>query len=198
VKGHVIIYPQRPSAIASILPPPIDEISTPICVLFVGSSPPTDQWLREKAKPLAVRREKVRDALIWLKAHNTLYKDITINHGIIDDLPLEYMLPVHVEHVLPDAARDTLTSRYDGLQPPLSTNDSVPGDDSNTDNTIPFQNVVITDVDGTAPANELRAAAVRHVKKKGGGYIEINHDPTPVNEFFNPEMFPMIYPTLFP
>ena len=45
VKGHVIIYPQRPSAIASILPPPIDEISTPICVIFVGSSPPTDEWL---------------------------------------------------------------------------------------------------------------------------------------------------------
>ena len=57
---------------------------------------------------------------------------------------------------------------------------------------------MITDVDGAAPANELRAAAIRHVKKKGGGYIEINHDPTPVNEFFNPEMFPMIYPTLFP
>jgi Helitron helicase-like domain at N-terminus len=35
-------------------------------------------------------------------------------------------------------------------------------------------------------------------KKKGGGYIEINHDPTPVNEFFNPMLFPMIYPTLFP
>ena len=59
VKGHVIIYPQRPSAIASILPPPIDEISTPICVIFVGSSPPTDEWLHEKAKPLAVRHEKI-------------------------------------------------------------------------------------------------------------------------------------------
>lgn len=58
--------------------------------------------------------------------------------------------------------------------------------------------MVITDVDGTAPANELQAAAVHHVKKKGGGYIKINHDPTPVNEFFNPEMFPMIYPTLLP
>ena len=65
--------------------------------------------------------------MIWLKAHNTLYKDITIKHGILDDLPGEYMLPVHVEHVLPDTARDTLTSRYepyDGLQPPLNTGDN--------------------------------------------------------------------------
>lgn len=63
---------------------------------------------------------------------------------------------------------------------------------------VPFQNVVITDVDGHAPSNELRAAAVRHLKKKGGGYIEIPHEPEPVNEFFNPNLFPMIYPTLFP
>jgi hypothetical protein len=43
---------------------------------------------------------------------------------------------------------------------------------------------IITDVDGCAPADEQ----MRHVKKKGR---------TIVNEFFDPEMFPMIYPTLF-
>ncbi len=57
---------------------------------------------------------------------------------------------------------------------------------------IPFQNVVITDVDANASSNELRAAAIRHIKKKGGGYIQIPHDPSPVNKFFNPELFPMI------
>jgi hypothetical protein len=63
---------------------------------------------------------------------------------------------------------------------------------------IPFQNVVITDIDGSAPSNELRAAAVRHMKKKGDGYIEVLHDVISVNEFFNSELFPIIYPTLFP
>ena len=57
---------------------------------------------------------------------------------------------------------------------------------------------MITDVDGHAPLNELHVAAIHHVKKNGGGYIEIPHDPKPVNEFFNPDMFPMTYPTLFP
>jgi hypothetical protein len=75
------------------------------------------------------------------------------------------MLPVHIEHVLPDCDRDYLTSRYDSLQPP-STHNSQSDEDNNTHNDIPFQNVVITDVDGAAPANELRAAAVCHVKKK--------------------------------
>jgi hypothetical protein len=187
MKGHIIVYPQRPSDIANILPPSLEEMSTPICVVFVGSSPPTAEWLREKAKPLAVRREKVRAALIWLKSHNRHYKDITINKTVLNDLDDHQILPVHVEHVLPNCASETLTSCYDSSVP---LQDTLPPASAN--NTVPFQNVVITDVDGHAPSNELRAAAVRHVKKKGGGYVEIPHDPEPVNEFFNPNMFPMI------
>ncbi|KAJ6602014.1 hypothetical protein DFH09DRAFT_900135, partial [Mycena vulgaris] len=36
VKGHMIIYPQQPSKLATILPAPIEEITSPVCVLFVG------------------------------------------------------------------------------------------------------------------------------------------------------------------
>ena len=63
---------------------------------------------------------------------------------------------------------------------------------------IPFENVLITDIDAHAPANELHAAAVQHIKKKGGAYIQVPHDAKPVNEFCNTDLFPMIYPTLFP
>jgi len=191
MKGHVIIYPQRPSEIAAVLPPSLDDILTPICVIFIGSSPPSPEWLREKAKPLAVRREKVRSALVWLKEHNPHYKDITINHGMLNQLDDQQILPFSIEHILPSQASDVLTSRYDSSDTTESHSQA-----PNTD--IPFQNVVITDVDAHAPANELRAAAVRHVAKKGGCYLEIPHDAEPVNEFCNPGLFPMIYPTLFP
>ena len=198
MRGHIIIYPQRPSEISSMLPPSIDDISTPICVIFVGSSPPSNEWLREKAKPLVVRREKVREALVWLKNHNSIYKDIVINHTLLNTLEPEQILPVRIEHVLPTDSHEILTSGYDPVR------DSIPNparssDSANIkDSTVPFQNVVITDVDGDAPINELRAAAVRHIKSKSGGYIELPHDPQPVNEFCNPKLFPMIYPCLFP
>ena len=55
MKGHIIIYPQRPSEIARLLPPNMSDILSPICVLFVGSSPPSQDWLRDRAKPLIVR-----------------------------------------------------------------------------------------------------------------------------------------------
>ena len=190
MKGHIIVYPQCPSGIARVLPPSLDELTTLICVLFVGLSPPTNEWIHAKAKPLAVHHEKVRVALVWLKNYNKYYKDITINHGMLDELKETQNLPVHIKHVLPSHVNDSLTARYDSTAPLVSS------EPDRIAPAIPFQNVVITNVDGHAPSNELCAAAVQHVKKKGGGYIKMPHDPTPVNKFFNPSLFPIIYLTL--
>ncbi|KAJ7509050.1 hypothetical protein B0H11DRAFT_1691104, partial [Mycena galericulata] len=86
VRGHIIVYPQRPSAVATALPPSLDDITTPICVIFIGSKPPTPEWLQKKASPLIVRKEKVMNALAWLKIHNHLYRDIPINTSALDAL----------------------------------------------------------------------------------------------------------------
>ena len=199
-KGHIIVYPQRPGEVVSILPPPVKDIISPVCVIFVGAKVPTLEWLRKKAKPLLVRREKVRAALYWLKANNKLYNDVQISEPQLNALPVNDLLPVHVEHVSPSLAQDVLTSRYDAA----STEDSnVDADLAPSTRTIErvqaeFSKVVVTDVDGRAPANELRAAAVHHVKEKGGAYVEIPHGPRPVNEFCNPSLFPQMYPCLFP
>jgi hypothetical protein len=86
VKGHIIIYPQQPSEIAHLLPPNINDVLIPICVLFIRSSPPSHEWLKKKAKPLCIRREKLWAALNWLKRNNPLYNDIEINHAVLDSL----------------------------------------------------------------------------------------------------------------
>lgn len=82
LKGNLIIYLQCPSDIAKKLPPSIEEITSPICILFIGAHPPSSEWLREKAKPLAVHANKVHQALLWLKTHNHLYKDIEIDDSV--------------------------------------------------------------------------------------------------------------------
>jgi hypothetical protein len=191
LKGHIIVYPQRPADIAKVLPPSMNDVLTPICVLFIGSKTPSADWLRVHAKPLCVRREKVRAALLWLKRNNPLYHDVVIDFDRLNSLPEEHIPPFHIEHVVQSDATESLTSRY---EPEVEMAQNWHA----ASNEIPFQNVVITDVDAHAPSHELRAAALRHVKMKGGGYIQIPHDPKPVNEFFNPELLPRIYPTLFP
>ncbi|KAF8237878.1 hypothetical protein L208DRAFT_1015417, partial [Tricholoma matsutake] len=176
--------------VAMVLPPSAEEIMAHVCVIFIGSSPPSAEWLHKKAKPSAVRANKVRHALIWLKAHNPLYSKINIDHQALDSLPDHSILPFHIEHVLPTQNGDALTSRYDA-----SADDQQP---IPSDADIAFQKLVISDVDSHASSNELRAAALRHIEKNKGGYIKIPHDPTPENEFVNPKLFPKLYPTLFP
>ncbi|KAJ3850146.1 hypothetical protein EV368DRAFT_75311 [Lentinula lateritia] len=188
LKGNIIIFPQNISSVTKILPPSLDELSEPICVIFIGSSRPSDDWLREQAKPLSIRPGKVKAALMWLKSHNKWYRDIVINEDLLDSFPDISSLPVHIEHVVPDEVNESLTDGYN--QTATSPSDS-------QGSGLTFESVVITDIDGNATVNELRAAAMRHIKK-GGSYVEIPHEASPVNEFFNPSMFPMIYPTLFP
>ncbi|KAJ6448867.1 hypothetical protein C8R47DRAFT_1030997, partial [Mycena vitilis] len=203
VRGHIIVYPQRPSAIAQTLPPSVTDIITPICVIFVGAKSPTPEWLKEKATPLVVRKERVQGALTWLKTHNHLYHEVNIDQDALEKLPEESILPFHIQHIIPSSGIDMTTSDYipGSAQPPPDPDLNVPNlaDILNPPpSTIPFQSVVVTDVDGNAPSRELRSAALEHMNKAGSNYIEIPHDPHPVNEFNNPDLFPMMYPTLFP
>jgi hypothetical protein len=199
-KGHTIIYPQKAESIAQILPPSIADVCTPICVIFIGSQRPTKEWLKNQAKPLVVRREKIRTALEWLKKHNPGYEGVQIDNEVINEYPECDVLPYHIEHIKKDEndIKDTLTSRYDNTDTQDSQDSTNIGENNLKPLETVFENVVITDVDGNATSNQLRAAAMRHIKQKNGGYIEVPHDPKPVNEFFNPDLFPMIYPTLYP
>ena len=195
IKGHVIVFPQHPEKITTIMPPTIDEIVTPICILFCGSTPPTSKWLKENARPLVVRREAVLRALRWLCAHNRLYADVTIDTDRVSTLPEEDVLHYNVEHIPISTAACTLVSRYDCSGDERSSIDLSPG--LPLDSPVQFESVVITDVDANAPSYQLKAAALQHAKR-GGSFIQVPHDTEPLNEFFNPTMFPMLYPTLFP
>ena len=190
MKAHVMVFPQRPEQLETLLSPLLNNVSTAICVLFIGSKLPSANYLRTHATPLIVHREKVHNALLWLKANNLLYRDVSLNDEVLGSLGDEQMLPVHVEHVAVDQASDLLTSRYDVLS------QEVPNENNHED--VAFEGVVISDVDQNATAKEQKIAALRHLRSKGGAYPSVPHGSHPVNEFNNPFLFPSIYPTLFP
>ncbi|KAF9060028.1 hypothetical protein BDP27DRAFT_1420991 [Rhodocollybia butyracea] len=150
---------------------------THICVIFVGSQPPTKEWMQKYAKPLSVRPGRVKAALEWLLTHNPLY----------------IQPPVHIEHVPVGSIDESLISGYD----PLALSSEVPESSHNFTPEISFDSVTIADVDPNASPANLQAAAVRHFENRKS-YVELYHDPKPVNEFAHPQLFPMIYPTLFP
>ncbi len=161
VKGHMIVYPQRPSEIAKSLPPTVEEITSPICVLFVGAHKPSDEWLRTKAGLLAVSGACVRKVLCWLKEYNPLYADVEINETALEEFERTPNLPFVIQHVLPSDASETLTSRYE----PLIDNDKVQMPEMPDDGRVSFEKIIIADIDITASSNNLRVAAVNHIKR---------------------------------
>ena len=110
VCGHIIVFPQEPERVLNILPPSVDDIVTLICVIFVGSSTPSKEWLRKHVQPLIICKEKVFTALAWLCTHNPFYRDIEVNHAALDILNENDILPVHIEVVPPSVSRDSLIS----------------------------------------------------------------------------------------
>ena len=125
------------------------------------------------------------------------HKDIEIDESVLRQLDSNPILPFHIEHMQTSHTTELSTSGYDTSDRNLPT-DTVEGEIAAPSEDIPFSSVVITDVDNVMSSSQLAAAAIRHMKKKGGGYFQIPHDPTPANEFFNADLFPMLYPTLYP
>ena len=89
LKGNVSTYRLDLRQVASMIdgrlfPPPAKILSATIGVTFVGP-----KGIRESTMPamFRVRRWRVREALMWLKANNPLYSDIEISEERLSQLP---------------------------------------------------------------------------------------------------------------
>lgn len=195
LRGNIIVFPQSPDSLSEVLPPLVQDVEAMVCVIFVGSSRPSTDWILSKAKPLLVRREKVRSALQWLKANNPLYRNVRVSNSNISLLPSDSSLQVPVRFQESSDSDAATVEGYDSTRTAVNLRSRNEFDESAEPI---FDKVVVADVDSNASSNELRAAALRHITRPGGTFVEVPHDPSPINEFFNPNLFPMIYPTLYP
>jgi hypothetical protein len=83
---HVINFPQNVSRLANVLPQlPVDM---PLIVRRANLT-------EDKYYDFRVRRRKVEEALVWLKANNKWYQHVTISEERLSQLPMDDNL----EHV---------------------------------------------------------------------------------------------------
>ncbi|TFK57774.1 hypothetical protein BDN72DRAFT_782873, partial [Pluteus cervinus] len=191
LRGHIIIYPQRPETVLNVLPPPLEDVVQPIAVIFVGSQRPSDEWLRQHATPLWVRADRVRRALLWLQKNNHLYRNVSIDYAALDRLPENDILPVNLD-VIQDAS---------DIEASQSTYVDEPQEQPVGNVTQPssvFQNLVISDVDVHAPMADIKAATMRHVFDRKNPFLQVPRGSRPESEFHSPYLFPNMYPTLYP
>lgn len=89
MKGNITSYHANVDSIAemvqgNMMPRPLSILPHLIAVCFIGVGKLPKDWIR---KTFAVRRDKLRRALHWLKDNNVFYKDIEIPEQRIQDLP---------------------------------------------------------------------------------------------------------------
>ncbi|KAF8331064.1 uncharacterized protein EI90DRAFT_2920895, partial [Cantharellus anzutake] len=191
-KGHVIVFPAQPESLSPFLPPSLEDVITPMCVVFVGITTPSKDWLLNNARPLIVRREKVRAALQWLLTHNPLYSDVILDEKELNRIPLTDVAPVPIHTQPPTMATLAPGARYDNVEIPL-TEDPL---------TAVLQNMVVTDLHmRDVNTAQITAAALNHLKRSNGdigAHIQVRHGAEPINHYSDPHLLPLLYPTLFP
>ena len=98
LKGNVITFPQSVSDIARSLPLSAQRTTrSDQDYLRWSNNAPNKEQARSI---LTVRREIVREALIWLHRNNILYQNIFIDHLLVNKLPV---------NDVPDSLWDTLS-----------------------------------------------------------------------------------------
>lgn len=194
-KGHAVAYMTNPHKLTRVLPRTVEEIVRYICVIFIGSHPPTKEWMRKYARPLVVRRRHIHVAAHFLAARNPLFRGILVNQAIIDGLPEHDVVDVEVTHVQSSDGIEQVVSDYskpegvDYVPPSLNT--------SATSEPV-FDTAVVLDIDAHTPSKQLNAACFKHFNRNRGSAYLVPHDREIMNEFNEPNLLPMLYPTLYP
>ena len=183
--SHVIAFESPVPKVYRRLPPPMEDLDDVLAVLFTGPCKPTEKDFQRT--PLLVRRKKVVQALEWLKLNHADYADLEIAYDELERYP-EDSLAVSVEYQHSQTTKiEEGTSKFDN-------------DDGHGvyEGECPFIVHGLTGVDyDTKSLNTLKGIALRHWNDRGAA-LAVSHGSTPLSIYNNPNLYPQIFPWLFP
>lgn len=186
MKANAIAFENPTPKIYKKLPLPLKDLDEVLAFIFTGPCLPTEEDL--KRTPLLVRRNKVGEALEWLKLNHADYQDLEIDYESLNSYP-ENGPPVVITYrkafanKLPETASAFDSEMEEGVdsgQCPFVVN-GITGENLST----------------MAP-KALVAKAAKHLKEDDGKVLSISHAETPQSIYDNPRLYPMMFPWLFP
>ena len=177
LKGNVITFLQSVSDIARSLPLSPNELPDLIKIIFVGRTIPNKE-----------------QALIWVHRNNILYKNIFIDHLLVNKLPI---------NDIPDSLWDTLSivdrSESDNIERSGYADNELTAEEKNRSGPIPFATSALID---NCAATTSSGDIARHLIGRFNVTDEMTvanddiylvpHGQHPVNEYFNTAFLPGI------
>ncbi|KDR72196.1 hypothetical protein GALMADRAFT_74100, partial [Galerina marginata CBS 339.88] len=185
--ANVVMLNNPIPQIYKVLPPPRSELDEVLAFVYLGSTAPTpDDFART---PLLVRRNKVANALNWLKLNHRGYEDLIISNENLLSYP-EHGIPVAVDFRQTESDSNKLASE-------MSLNDNEI-EEGTEDGPCPFTVHALTGEEySTLSPKAMKAMALRHLQA-GGKVLGIGHDGNPLSMYDNPDAYPNMFPWLFP
>jgi len=186
MKANVIAFENPMPKIYQRLPPPVEDLDEVLAFVYTGPCRPSPEEMERT--PLLVRRTKVSHALEWLKLNHADYHDMDIAYDNLKAYPecgspFIYTYKDATANKTPEAA-----SAFD--------NETEEGVDSGP---CPF---VVNGITGEQlnklGTKALVAKAVKHLKEDNGHILAIGHAEKPESMYDNPQLYPMMFPWLFP
>jgi len=186
MKCNAIMFENPTPKIYQRLPPPIEDLDEVLAFIFTGPCRPTPEDLERT--PLLVRSQKVAKALEWLKLNHSDYFDLDVAYDNLKAYP-KCGTPVVVAYRSSTSNKEPeATSAFD--------NDD---EDGVEDGPCPFVvNGVTGDQLESLTLEAMIARAAKHLREDNGGVLAIGHDSTPQSIYHNPQLYPMMFPCLFP
>ncbi|KAK3917798.1 ATP-dependent DNA helicase [Frankliniella fusca] len=192
--GNIINFTQDVQEVADVLPLRVSEINSILTFKLKTSS---------GYKDFNVRREKVFQALVWLKKHNELYHDIVISEKNLDSLPVDGNvfsdlkgLDTHKnDHVKVVVEKHFKSCKSHNKQPfgnlETSNSSSTTSDDSDTESEC----VTFTDV-----PFQKNFTQEEKITNNFGEQVLLwpSIGTEPINEFSSPGYISLAFPHLFP
>ena len=165
-KGHCVTLPHNVQNVANILPNIVADIPV---IIF------TAKGCNNEDVNFKVRRERVFQALVWLKNNNPYYRNIIIDEQRVADLPVDNIIKVDKELDL--EASETLP-------------DTGPTDDNE------FNQQILTS--SFIPNSQKQPLEYDRLTNAIRQQHNMDISPNPYNEFATPRLATLAFPTLFP
>ena len=185
MKAHAISYQQPLPKIYNILPPPKVDIEDVLAIMFTGPSKPTSSDFQRT--PFLVRRNHVKLALEWLILNHADYHDVSISMENLAEYP-EDMPPVGIEY----------KQMMHNKTPEGTSVHDIEEEDGTENGQCAFTVHGLTGEDlNIMSTNAVKLKALQHLNSQGK-FLAIGHSKDPESIWHNAQLYPQMFPWLFP
>ena len=189
LRANAICHALPVAKVYTALPPPREELDEVLAFIFIGPTPPTEEIY--KRTPFLVRKNKVVNALIWLRRNHIDYRDVEISYENLSSY----------SDTEPPVIVDYHPSNHTKSPEATAINDSEE-DDGTLEGECPFtvQILTVEDVTHLMENNKndiLKSEAAEHFRRNGKA-LAVGHTALPESLYNNPQLYPKMFPWLFP